>query len=75
MKIEQAVRVFKYNGMELQDPGVAQSVEEVREFYANLYPELNNAEIEGPEHKAGKIIYEFRKAVGTKGSPKISNVL
>lgn len=73
MKIEQAVRVFKYNGMELQDPGIAQSVEEVREFYANLYPELNNAEIEGPEHKAGKIIYEFRKAVGTKGAKNEKN--
>jgi len=74
MKIEQAVRVFKYNGMELQNPGAAQSVEEVREFYANLYPELNNAEIEGPEHKAGKIVYEFRKAVGTKGHDLLAHL-
>ena len=72
MKIEQAIRVFKYNGMELQDPGAAQPVEEVREFYANLYPELNNAEIEGPEHKAGKIIYEFHKTVGTKGADQLN---
>lgn len=68
MKVEQAVREFKFNGMALADPGATMSAEEVKAFYANIYPELNNAEIEGPEHKGAKAIYEFRRAVGTKGT-------
>lgn len=71
MKIEQAVREFKYSGMVLQDPDPAQTPEEVKTFYAGIYPELTNAEIEGPEHKGNKTVYEFRKAVGTKGVKKI----
>lgn len=68
MKVEQAVREFKYNGMALADPGPGMSAEEVRTFYAGIYPELNNAEIEGPTHKGAKAVYEFRRAVGTKGA-------
>ena len=67
VKIETAVREFKYNGLALQDPGPTMTPDEVRTFYARIYPEINNAEIEGPEHKGNKAVYEFRRAVGTKG--------
>lgn len=68
LKIESLVRAFKYNGMELVDPGPALTPDAVKEFYANIYPEINNAAIEGPEHVGSKAVYEFRRAVGTKGA-------
>lgn len=68
LKIETIVRAFAYNGMALVDPDAKMSVAEVKEFYANLYPELNNAAIEGPKQTGEKMTYEFRKAVGTKGN-------
>jgi PRTRC genetic system protein C len=68
MKVEKLVREFKYGSLALADPDPAQSPEEVKTFYAGMYPELNNAEIEGPDHKNGKSLYTFRKAVGTKGA-------
>lgn len=67
LSIEKLVRAFRYNGMDLVDPGAGLAPEAVKEFYANIYPELNNAAIEGPEHVGAKAVYEFRKAVGTKG--------
>lgn len=68
LKIEKAVRVFRFNNMPLQDPDPKQTPEEVKEFYARIHPELTNAEIEGPNAKGAEIVYEFRKAVGTKGN-------
>ena len=41
-------RIFKYNTMHLDDPDPKMSPEEVKEFYSNIYPELTQAEIEGP---------------------------
>lgn len=68
LKLEKAVRVFKFNNLRLQDPDPKQTPEEVKEFYARMHPELTNAEIEGPNAKGAEIVYEFRKAVGTKGN-------
>ncbi len=31
-----------------------------------MYPEITTATIEGPEERAGKLHYTFRRAVGTK---------
>jgi PRTRC genetic system protein C len=67
LTVEQAQREFKYNGTALQDPDPKMTAEAVREFYANLYPDINNAAIEGPEQVGAKLVYEFRRAVGTKG--------
>ena len=66
LQVETAVREFKYGSMTLADPDPSQTPEEVKAFYAGIYPELNNAEIE-TERKGAKTVYEFRKAVGTKG--------
>lgn len=68
MKIQHLTRQFTYGAIQLQDPGPGMSLEEVKAFYATLYPELTNAEIEGPENVDDKQVYEFRKAVGTKGN-------
>lgn len=68
LTIETAARVFRHNGRDLQDPDPKQTPEQVKDFYANIYPELTTAAIEGPKHKGANAIYEFRKAVGTKGN-------
>ncbi len=70
MEIEQLIREFKYNGVALADPGAMLSLEQVRDFYASVYPEILSADIEGPQQVAGKQIYTFRRAVGTKGASR-----
>ncbi len=61
-------RLFKYGQLELEDPGAEMSLEEVKDFYANVYPELTQSNIEGPDFTDQGLVYEFRKAVGTKGA-------
>lgn len=68
LKTEPAVREFRHGSLPLKDPDPKQTPDAVKAFYAHIYPELTNAEIEGPEHKGAKIVYTFRKAVGTKGA-------
>lgn len=60
-------RVFKYNSVDLPDPGAGLSAEDVRELLSATYPEILNATIEGPEEKDGQLVYTFKRAVGTKG--------
>ncbi len=61
------VRTFRYNSVDLPDPGPQYTAEQVRDFFAATYPEIVSAAIEGPEEKDGKLVYTFRRAVGTKG--------
>ncbi len=61
-------RVFRYNSVELEDPGPEHDPVDVRNLYSATYPEITSAAIEGPETKDGKRVYTFRKAVGTKGN-------
>lgn len=68
MKIETATREFLYNGVALKDPNPSHSLEQVREFYSAIYPEILSAAIEGPTSKGAVLVYEFRRAVGTKGA-------
>lgn len=67
MEITQLARAFRYNSVDLPDPGAQYKPEAVRELYSATYPEIVNAAIEGPEEKDGKLVYTFRRAVGTKG--------
>ena len=53
--------------IKLADPSDKFSVEAVRNFYANTYPILTTAKIEGPEIKDDEIQYYFRSDLGTKG--------
>jgi PRTRC genetic system protein C len=67
IKAKELKRFFKYNGASLEDPGLQYSPEEVKEVYTLAYQELTNAVIEGPLTQDNKLIYEFRRAVGSKG--------
>lgn len=62
-----ATRCFNYAGIDLPDPAPTMSIEEVRELYAATYPELTTATVEGPEVRGDKLVFAFKRAVGTKG--------
>lgn len=67
IQVEEAVREFHYNGTCLGDPGKGMSVQQVRDLYSATFPELTSAVVEGPTRKGNRLIYEFRRAAGTKG--------
>lgn len=64
-------RVFIYQTedeeVRLTDPSDKLTIEAVRNFYANTYPILTTATIEGPEIINDEIQYRFTTHVGTKG--------
>lgn len=68
VQVTTLVREFSYNGVALPDPGASLTLEQVRDVYSATFPEIVTASIEGPETKGGKLIYTFRRAVGTKGA-------
>lgn len=49
------------------DPDPKLSIEEVRSFYANQFPELTTAAISGPETVGDRLRYRFERAIGAKG--------
>lgn len=71
MEITTLVRVFNYNGMQLVDPGLQFSPEDVKEIYSATFPEITAAGIEGPVTKDDKLHYTFHRAIGTKGACEI----
>lgn len=62
------IRVFLYAGMELPDCGNSLTPAEVRDVYSASYPELTSAEVSGPDMKGDKLVWTFRRTVGTKGA-------
>jgi PRTRC genetic system protein C len=68
MEVQKATREFRYNSVVLPDPDPNMSLEQVRDTFSTLYPEIVNADIEGPESAGTKVVYTFRRAVGTKGA-------
>ncbi len=67
MKINVVEREFLYHGIFLADPNSKLSIEEVRSFYANQFPELTTAAISGPETVGDRLRYRFERAIGSKG--------
>lgn len=65
-------RIFKYNSLILDDPDPKWSIDEVKDFYANAYPELTQSITEGPDVSDEGLTYTFRKSVGTKGNDTAS---
>jgi PRTRC genetic system protein C len=63
----QITRSFRYNSITLPDPNPALGPEQIREFYATQYPELNNAVVEGPVTSNAVATYTFIRAAGAKG--------
>lgn len=49
------------------DPQAALSPQAVMNFYAQTYPILTTAKIQGPEIRDDEIQYEFVSTLGTKG--------
>lgn len=64
-------RVFHFKrenrDINLPDPNTAWKPEDVMMFYANDYPELINAKMQGPMVEGEKILYKFDHQPGTKG--------
>lgn len=64
-------RVFLYDQqgskLELTDPSSVMQPEAVLNLYAQTYPELTTARIEGPEIKNDRVEYTFQAMLGTKG--------
>lgn len=80
LEVKPVVRVFRYGALELEDPDPKSSAEEVKDFWGDVYPELTQAVIEGPDYKDDRAEYTFRRAVGTKGNaydagPESDNVV
>lgn len=67
MTITPVKRIFSYAGITLPDLNSQMSPEEIKAAYANQYPELATAAINGPEAVGDKLRYEFVKSLGTKG--------
>jgi len=67
MKIECVRREFSFNGVRLPDPNPSMTIDQVRDCYCQVYPEITTAVVEGPEAVGSKLIYRFIRAVGTKG--------
>ena len=71
MAIKELERVFYYDQMRLEDmPGL--TPQQVMEEYAEIYPELAQGVVEGPDLTEEGAIYTFRKAAGVKGSNKVT---
>ncbi len=60
-------RNFSFNGLKLPEPDERMSVEEVKSFYGNQYPELTTAAVSGPDIVGNAMHYTFSRAIGTKG--------
>lgn len=71
LQTTQLQRIFLHtdNGQEIRlaDPAEKLSPEAVLNFYANTYPLLTTAKIEGPEIKNDEVQYHFVSTLGTKG--------
>lgn len=67
LDIKTLKRTFKHGSIELSDPDISMSPDEVMSFYSNSYPELTTSSIQGPKIEGDKAMYEFKTVVGTKG--------
>lgn len=68
MEVVKIERKFKYNSVALPDPNPSLGPDQVREFYATQFPELNNAVVEGPVTKNLVSTWTFARAAGAKGA-------
>jgi PRTRC genetic system protein C len=71
MLVTQLPRVFlmkeKEHETRLADPEISFSPKAVLNFYANTYPLLTTANIEGPVISNDEVQYRFVATIGTKG--------
>ncbi|MDP3062709.1 MAG: PRTRC system protein C [Chloroflexota bacterium] len=63
------MRVFVYDGRRYPDNHPDKTVDEVRQFLANYFPELSNATV--TESRDGDdTVHTFQRRVGTKGAAR-----
>jgi len=71
LQVNNLDRVFlfkdKVSDIKLTDPSVSFTPEAVLNFYAQTYPILTTAKIEGPEIKDDEVQFKFVSTIGTKG--------
>lgn len=67
VQVTELKRVFRHDGENLPDPDPSAAPEKAVELLALAHPELNNAVVEPPETKDGKLVYKIKTSVGTKG--------
>ncbi len=67
LTLEALPRVFTYNAIALDDPDPKMPPEDVKQFWANIYPELTQSQVEGPHNEPERVAYKFVRTVGTKG--------
>lgn len=65
----QRIFLFEDKGQEIRlaDPSGTYSPDSVLNFYAQTYPILTTAKIEGPDIINDEITYRFISTIGTKG--------
>ena len=71
LEITSLERQFSFKDKEqniiLADPSPSFTPEAVINFYAQTYPLLTTAKIEGPQIRDDKVCYTFVSVMGTKG--------
>lgn len=67
LTVEKLKRTFNFNGVDLPDPGLEYTPEEVKDVYSAQYPDLSTAVISEPIVKNDALEYTFVRNVGTKG--------
>lgn len=69
IKNMERVFVYKKDGTEIKLDDIDPNLEpkDVMSFYANTYPELTTATVQGPEIKKDQVVYTFGASIGTKG--------
>ena len=65
--VSEVTRLFKYNGVQLPDPGEGLSTEAVRDLYSTTYPEIVSAAVDGPSYEGDSVVYTYVRAVRDKG--------
>ena len=67
----QLERVFilhdKGQDIRLSDPEPRWSVDDVMNYYANIYPILTTAKVSAPQIREDTVEYRFESVMGTKG--------
>lgn len=71
LKVSGLERTFSFRKgnsvIRLADPDPSWSADDVMNYYANTYPELTTATVQGPVIRNDTAEYEFKTTIGTKG--------
>lgn len=67
LKVETLKREFVVDGVRVPDPNPDFTLDQVRDFLAAAYPEIQTAALSGPEAAGSVLRYSFARSIGTKG--------